>query len=184
MKTAEQSGSLVNCHESYRSIYGEGMMKNNIRKRNHMLVSLAMGAIVLAVVGFHGRSVVQATDQGEMHVDVTITDQGYSVKGHTLTDQMTAVTFRNNGTMPHGITSPAFSTGIVKKEGDGVEVKDAKGKGYKAFQLEPGKTMTLHFYKAASADQSTMQVPFWCHLHPHHKGEFLVVETRGELGGG
>jgi hypothetical protein len=159
-------------------------MKNNMFMRNRLLVPLAMGAIGMAVIGFDGRSVVQATDQGEMHVDVTITDQGYSVKGHTLTEQLTAITFRNHGTMPHGITSSAFSTGIVKKEGDGVEVKDVKGKGSKAFQLEPGKTMTLHFYMAASKDQSTMQIPFWCHLHPHHKGEFLVVETRGELGGG
>lgn len=184
MVRAKESGSRVKGHESYRFIYREGVMKNNMRKRNRKLVPLVMGAIVLAVMGFDGRSAVQATDQGEMHVDVTITDQGYNVKGHTLTDQMTAITFRNDGTMPHGITSPAFSTGVGKKEGDGVEVKDAKGKGYKAFQLEPGKTMTLHFYHAASADQSTMQVPFWCHLHPHHKGEFLVVETRGELGGG
>lgn len=159
-------------------------MKNNMYPRNGLLVPLALGAIVFALMGFDGQSVVRATDQGEMHVDVTITDQGYSVKGHTLTDQLTAITFRNNGTMPHGITSPAFSTEVIKKEGDGVEVKDSKGKGYKAYQLEPGKTMTLHFYKAASADQSTMQVPFWCHLHPHHRGEFLVVETRGELGGG
>ncbi|MFO0700669.1 MAG: hypothetical protein U0236_15705 [Nitrospira sp.] len=184
MKRAEQSESRVYGHESYRFIYRAGVMTNNMPKGNRWLVPLTMGVIMLAVMGLDGRSVVQATDQGEMHVDVTITDQGYSVKGHTLTDQLTAITFRNNGTMPHGITSPAFSTGIVKKEGDGVELKDAKGKGYKAFQLEPGKTMTLHFCKAASADQSTMQIPFWCHLHPHHKGEFLVVETRGELGGG
>ena len=162
----------------------EVVMKKKLYIRNSLWVPLVLGAMVLALLGFDGQSVVQATDQGAMHVDVTITDQGYTVKGHTLTDQMTAITFRNNGTMPHGITSPAFSTGIVKKEGDGVEVKDVKGKGYKAFQLEPGKTMTLHFYKAASADQSTIQVPFWGHLHPHHKGEFLVVETRGELGGG
>ena len=159
-------------------------MKNNMRERNGLLAPLAMKAIVPAVMGFDAQSGVHATDQGQMHDDVTITDQGYSVKGHTLTDQMTAIMFRNNGTIPHGITSPTLSTGIVKKEGDGVEMKDAKGKGYKAYQLEPGKSMTLHFYKPASADQSTIQVPFWCHLHPNQKGEFLVVETRGELGGG
>ncbi len=159
-------------------------MKNNMHVRNRLLVPLVMGAIVLTVIALGGRSVVQATDQGEMHVDVTITDQGYSIKGHTMTDQMTAITFRNNGTMPHGITSPAFKTGVIKKEGDGVEVKDVKGKGHTGYTLQPGKTMTLHFYKAANADQSTIQVPFWCHLHPQHKGEFLVVETRGELGGG
>lgn len=119
-----------------------------------------------------------------MHVDVTITDKDYSVKGHTLTDQMTAIMFGHNGTIPHGITSPTLSTEIVKKEGDGVEMKDAKGKGYKAYQLEPGKAMTLRFYKPASADQSTIQVPFWCHLRPQPEEGIPGVETRGELGGG
>jgi hypothetical protein len=143
-----------------------------------------MGAIMLAVMGFDARSIVQATDQGQMHVDITITDLGYSVKGHTLPDQLTSITVRNNGTIPHGITSPAFTTGVLKKEGDGVEMRDAKGKGFKAYHLEPGKTMTLHFSTTSTADRETMQVPFWCDLHAHMKGEFLVVETRGELGGG
>jgi hypothetical protein len=119
-----------------------------------------------------------------MHVDITITDLGYSVNGHTMPDQLTSITVRNNGTIPHGITSPAFTTGVLKKEGDGVEMRDAKGKGFKAYHLEPGKTMTLHFSKTSTADRETMQVPFWCDLHAHMKGEFLVVETRGEIGGG
>ncbi len=86
-------------------------MKKKLYIRNSLRVPLVLGAMMLALLGFNERSVVWATDQGEMHVDVTITDQGYSVKGHTLTDQLTAITFRNNGTMPHGITSPASSTG-------------------------------------------------------------------------
>ena len=184
MERAEENMSPHNGYESYRLIYRGGVIKNHMRERNVLLAPLAMGAIVLAVMGFGAQSGVQATDQVQMHVDVTITDQGYSVKGHTLTDQMTAILFRNNGTILHGITSPTLSTGIVKKEGDGVEMKDAQGKGYKAYQLEPGKAMTLHFYKPASADHSTIHVSFWCHLHPNQKGEFLVVETGGELDGG
>lgn len=159
-------------------------MKNNMFVRNRLLVPLALGAIVLTVMGFDGRSIVLATDQDQMHVDITITDLGYSVKGHTLPDQLTSITVRNNGTIPHGITSPAFSTGILKKEGDGVEMRDSKGKGFKAYHLEPGKTMTLHFSKPSTTDRETTQVPFWCDLHAHMKGEFLVVETRGEIGGG
>jgi len=159
-------------------------MKNNMCVRNRLLVPLAMGAIVLTVMGFDGQSVVQATDQGQMHVDITITDLGYSVKGHTMPDQLTSITVRNNGTIPHGITSPVFTTAVLKKEGDGVEMKDSQGKGYKAYHLQPGKTMTLHFSQASTPDRETTQVPFWCDLHTHMKGEFLVVETRGELGGG
>jgi hypothetical protein len=50
-------------------------------------------------------------------------------------------------------------------------------------------TMTLHFSKKAQSDPATgisetTQVPFWCDIHQHMKGEFLVVETKGEVGGG
>jgi hypothetical protein len=159
-------------------------MKNKMYLRNRLLVSLAIGAIVMAVIGFDGRSPVQAMDAGEMHVDITITDLGYNVKGHTMPDQLTSITFRNNGTIPHGITSPAFNQGVIKKEGDGVEMRDSKGKGYKAYHLQPGKIMTLHFSKISTPEGETAQVPFWCDIHTHMKGEFLVVETRGELGGG
>jgi hypothetical protein len=159
-------------------------MTHNIRLLNRLLVPLAMGAIVLTVVGFDGRSVAQATDQGEMHVDITITDVGYSVKGHTMPDSVTSIVVRNNGTIPHGITSPTFTMGVLKKEGNGVEIRDSKGKGFKAYHLEPGQTMTLHFSKESTTDRETTQVPFWCDIHTHMKGEFLVVETRGEMGGG
>lgn len=159
-------------------------MKSNMCVKNRLLVQLAMGAIVLTVTGFDGRSIVQASDQGQMHVDITITDLGYSVKGHTLPDHLTSITVRNNGTIPHGITSPAFTVGVIKKEGDGVEMRDSKGKGFKAYHLEPGKTMTLHFSQESTTERETTQVPFWCDLHAHMKGEFLVVETRGEVGGG
>jgi hypothetical protein len=159
-------------------------MMSNMFVRNRLLIPLALGAIVLTVMGFGGRSIVQATDQGQMHVDITITDLGYSVKGHTLPDQLTSITVRNNGTIPHGITSPAFTMGVLKKEGDGIEMRDSRGKGLKAYHLEPGKTMTLHFSKSSTTDRETTQVPFWCDLHAHMKGEFLVVETRGEIGGG
>lgn len=55
--------------------------------------------------------------------------------------------------------------------------------------LEPGQTMTLVFNKPSKADPATgisetTQVPFWCDIHSHMKGEFLVVETKGEVGGG
>jgi len=96
---------------------------------------------------------------------------------------------RNQGTMTHGISSPLFKAGVVKKEGDGVEIRGPKGKGFRAYHLEPGQTMTLYFSKPSASDPATgisetSQVPFWCDIHTHMKGEFLVVETRGEIGGG
>lgn len=150
-------------------------------------VSMTVGALVLLGLGVGVSSSVQADD--EMKVEVTITDRGYDVKGHTTPGALTRVVVRNQGTMTHGISSPMFKEGVVKKEGDGVEIRGQKGKGYRAYHLEPGQTMILTFKRESRSDPATgisetTQVPFWCDIHTHMKGEFLVVETRGEVGGG
>ena len=82
-----------------------------------------------------------------------------------------------------------FKEGVLKKESDGVEIRGPKGKGFRAYHLEPGQTMTLSFKKESFPDPATgisetSQVPFWCDIYTHMKGEFLVLETRGEVGGG
>lgn len=148
---------------------------------------MALGVFVLAGVGLGIPLAVQAED--EMKVEITITDKGYDVKGHTTPGSLTKIIVRNNGSMTHGISSPLFKEGVVNKEGDGVEIRGPKGKGFRAYHLEPGKTMTLTFMKESHSDpatgiRETSQVPFWCDIHTHMKGEFLVVETRGEVGGG
>ncbi len=163
-------------------------MKSRISILKRLLVPLAMGAITSTVAGFDGRSIVQAADP-EMKIEVTITDQGYNIQGHTTPGALTAIVVRNKGSMTHGITSPLFKEGVLKKEGDGVEIRDPKGKGFRAYHLEPGQTMTLYFKKESRTDPATgisetAQVPLWCDIHTHMKGEFLIVETRGEIGGG
>jgi hypothetical protein len=142
------------------------------------LVSVACGAMSIAVATAIP-SVVDAADP----------EQGYKVKGHTTAGALTAVIVRNDGSMTHGISSPLFKAGVVKKEGSGVEIRGQKGKGFRAYHLEPGQTMTLHFQQASQSDPATgisetSQVPFWCDIHQHMKGEFLVLETKGEVGGG
>ena len=149
------------------------------------IVPMAVGMMTL--IGPSIPSAVQADD--EMKVEVTITDRGYDVKGHTTPGALTRVVVKNQGTMTHGFSFPMFKEGVTKKEGDGVEIRGQKGKGYRAYHLEPGQTMTLHFTKKTQPDPATgisetMQVPFWCDIHSHMKGEFLVVETKGEVGGG
>ncbi|HKY72047.1 MAG TPA: hypothetical protein VJL88_09025 [Nitrospira sp.] len=150
-----------------------------------MVVPMAFGVVTLT--GPSMPATVQAED--EMKVDINITDRGYDVKGFTTPGALTRIVVKNQGTMTHGISSPMFKEGVVKKEGDGVEIRGQKGKGYRAYHLEPGQTMTLVFSKSSKADPTTgisetTQVPFWCDIHQHMKGEFLVVETKGEVGGG
>jgi hypothetical protein len=154
---------------------------------NSFLFLVACGAMSLAVAAAIP-SVAYAADP-EMKVEISITDQGYKVKGHTTAGALTAIIVRNEGSMTHGISSPLFKAGVVKKEGSGVEIRGQKGKGFRAYHLEPGQTMTLHFQQASQSDPATgisetSQVPFWCDIHQHMKGEFLVLETKGEVGGG
>ncbi|MEK6763977.1 MAG: hypothetical protein AABY96_14830 [Nitrospirota bacterium] len=160
-------------------------MMKRVYELKRLLVPVAMGIVTLTVMGLDGRSVVQATDH-EMNIVVTITDQGFKVKGHTTPDSLTSIVVHNKGALPHGITSPQFSAGVISKEGDGVEMRDSKGKGHTAYHLAPGKSMTLRFAKESHTDpatgmRETTQVPFWCDIHAHMRGEFLVVETRGEM---
>ena len=84
-----------------------------------------------------------------------------------------------------GVGNPS----VIKAE-DQMKVEiTIKDDGYRAYHIDPGKTMTLTFKKESRPDPTTgisetTQVPFWCDIHTHMKGEFLVVETKGEVGGG
>ena len=147
-----------------------------------------VAGIVFVNAGPTTQSIAQAAAP-ESKIEITITDQGYDVKGHTSPGDLTAIVVRNQGTTTHGISSPAFKAGVVSKEGAGVEIRGPKGQGFRAYHLEPGQTMTLYFKKASQSDPATgisetSQVPFWCDIHKHMKGEFLVVETKGEVSGG
>jgi hypothetical protein len=162
-------------------------MKSSVHTVRALIFPMAVGAVVLAALGGGVPSTVQAED--EMKVEVTITDKGYDVKGHSATGSFTKVIVRNQGSMTHGISSPIFKEGVLKKEGDGMEIRDQNGKGFRAYHLEPGQTMTLTFKRESRPDPATgisetSQVPFWCDIHTHMKGEFLVLETKGEVGGG
>ena len=160
-------------------------MPRSVQKLCRMVVPIAFGVVTLT--GPSMPAAVHAED--EVKIEITITDRGYDVKGHTTPGSITKIIVKNQGTMTHGISSPMFKEGVTKKEGEGEEIRGQKGKGYRAYHLEPGQTMTLVFSKQSKADPATgisetTQVPFWCDIHSHMKGEFLVVETKGEVGGG
>ena len=160
-------------------------MRRLLQAWSQAVVPMAFGVVMVG--GPSLPSIVQADD--EMKVEVAITDRGFDVKGHTTPGSLTRIVVKNQGTMTHGISSPMFKEGVTKKEGGGVEIRGPKGMGYRAYHLEPGQTMVLQFTKQSKPDPTTgisetSQVPFWCDIHKHMKGEFLVVETKGEVGGG
>lgn len=119
-------------------------------------------------------------------IEIVTHDQGYHVKGHSLPQTVTVIVLRNQDTETHGFSSASFKDVNIRTEGD---VKEVKSEGLRSYHVPGGKTATLYFSQASRSDpqtgiRETKQYPFKCDLHPNMKGEFLVIETRGEIGGG
>lgn len=144
-------------------------------------------ALALLTVPGAGTKIVYAAEKGmeppPMKVEVVVKDRekGYEVKAPSMPGVLTQLVIRNEDSVTHGFTSTLFKEVPVTLSGQGSEVQ---GKHFKSFHLEPGKTMTLSFTKPPTEDFDTMHYVFWCDIHPEVKGELLLVESRGEIGGG
>ncbi len=121
-------------------------------------------------------------------VEITIKDRehGYETVGFTMPSQDTVIVIHNQDTVTHGFASKLFKDIPVRMEG-GIEVR---GKNFRSFHVDPGKTMTLRFSTAPSDFDPVMGIAesirhaLWCDIHPEVKGELYVIETKGEIGGG
>ena len=158
-------------------------MKRSRHRFRGFVVPFAFGALSLAGLASGMPTVAQA-DEGK--IEVIIKDDGYHVQGHTTPGALTRIILRNEGTMTHGFSSRILKDVPVRKEG---EAREVIAHGVKSFHVDAGKIATLVFSKSAKHDPATgisetEQYGFWCDLHPHMKGEFLIVETKGEVGGG
>lgn len=148
-----------------------------------LLVPLALGLVSVAGMSI-GTSSTARAEEGK--IEVTITDKGYTVDGHTTPGAITKIILHNKGTMTHGFSSRIMKDTPVRVEGDGKEVM---AHGVKSIHVDAGKTATLIFSKPSKHDPATgisetQQYGFWCDIHPHMRGEFLILETKGEVGGG
>ncbi len=121
-------------------------------------------------------------------VEITIKDRqhGYETAGFTMPSQETIIVVRNQDSVTHGFASTLFKDIPVKVEG-GTEIR---GKQFKSFHVDAGKTMTLRFATAPSnfdpmtGGAESVRHALWCDIHPEVKGELFVIETRGDIGGG
>ncbi len=158
-------------------------MKRTGRRFRRVLIPLVLGVVSVAGVSAGVPSTAQA-EEGK--IDVTITDKGYTVEGFTTPGAVTKIVLHNKGTMTHGFSSRILKDTPVSVGGD---VKEVVSYGVKSFHVDAGKTATLTFSKSSKHDPATgisetQQYGFWCDIHPHMRGEFLILETKGEVGGG
>jgi len=152
-------------------------------------VSLVLTALTVLGTGPHTLyAQAPGMEAPPSKVEVTIKDrhEGYETVGFTMPSHDTTIVVRNLDTVTHGFASNLFNNIPVRMEG-GVEVK---GKRFRSFHVDPGKTMTLQFATAPSkfdpltGGTESLRYALWCDIHPEVTGEVYVIETRGELGGG
>jgi len=135
------------------------------------------------------REVDVAIDISEKAFHIT---KGGTERGFTLMAGMPSVIqLRNRDLVAHEFVSTLFRVVPFRISGDATLVKTARASGVR---LDPGQTVTLEFNApVAKADQygamESIYDVFWCNVHGKGhgqmmRGEVLVVETRGEIGGG
>jgi hypothetical protein len=143
----------------------------------------------------------QASDPiaaGNVNVAIEISEKAFHItkggteRGFTLIAGMpTVIQLRNRDLVAHEFVSTLFRDVPFRMSGNATLVKTARASGVR---LDPGQIVTLEFNAPlANADQygaaaSSYDV-FWCNVHGKEhgqkmRGELLIIETRGEIGGG
>jgi hypothetical protein len=122
----------------------------------------------------------------KMEINIKDRQHGYETVGITMPSQDTIIVVKNQDSVTHGLASTLFKDIPVKVEG-GTEIR---GKQFKSFHVDAGKTMTLRFatapsnYDPMTGGAESVRHALWCDIHPDVKGELFIIETRGDIGGG
>jgi hypothetical protein len=169
-----------------------------VRVISKVVAALAFAATA-SVGSFEGNQRVTAAGaESKVDVAIEISEKAFHItkggtdRGFTLIAGMpTVIQFRNRDLVAHEFVSTLFRDVPFRISGNATVVKTARATGVR---IDPGQTVTLEFdAPLAQADEygavaSSYDV-FWCNVHGKEhgqkmRGEVLVVETRGEIGGG
>jgi hypothetical protein len=141
---------------------------------------------------------VGGAELSEVDVAIDISEKTFHItkggteRGFTLMAGMPSVIqLRNRDLVAHEFVSTLFRDVPFRISGNATLVKAARASGVR---VDPGQTVTLEF-KAPLAEvdqngavESSYEV-FWCNVHGKEhgqkmRGEVVIVETTGEIGGG
>ncbi len=143
----------------------------------------------VTVGGAELREVDVAIDISEKAFHIT---KGGTDRGVTLMAGMPSVIqLRNRDLVAHEFMSTLFRDVPFRISGTATLVKTARAAGVR---VDPGQTVTLEFNAPLAKEdqngavQSSYDV-FWCNVHGREhgqkmRGELLIIETTGEIGGG
>jgi hypothetical protein len=134
---------------------------------------LGLGMVTLAVQAAQPTSKIEIVIKG---------GEAKVVRGATLNGVPTEVSVRNEDSITHGFNSSMFA-GKMEVKMEGGLIADPK-LGPHVYRVDPGKTMVLKFTLPDQPGGESRTFAFWCDMHRSVKGEMLVVEYSGEIGGG
>jgi hypothetical protein len=155
----------------------------------------AAAVAVLALATIAGAQLVQkGSEQSAINAEVVMKDkafhitQGESGKGVLLVAGTRAdIRLRNEDTVAHEFVSTMLFNLPFQLSGNGTFVKAPRAAG---IRVDPGQTVVLSFeVPYDSKEFQHIYEVFWCNVHGKQRGdmmrgEMLVVDQRGETGGG
>ncbi len=136
----------------------------------------------------------EPTRKREVDVEVVMKDKSFQVisgqseRGFLLVAGMEAdIRLRNEDLVAHEFVSPLLYNVPFRISGTATLVKLSKATGVR---IDPGQTVILSFQVPADLKEfDTLYDVFWCNVHGKQhgdkmRGEIVIAETRGEIGGG
>jgi hypothetical protein len=121
------------------------------------------------------------------HITKGGTDRGFTL----MAGMPTVIQLRNRDLVAHEFVSTLFRDVPFRISGNATLVKTARASGVR---VDPGQTVTLEFDAPLAKEDQNGAVAssydvFWCNVHGKEhgqkmRGELLIVETTGEIGGG
>ena len=141
--------------------------------------------LLLAAGVVFGAGLVSSTVHaaaGAQKMEIVIQDgEAKVVRGAVLNGIPIEISVRNEDSVTHGFNSSMFAkAGKVDMSGGTL----ASGKGANVYRIEPGQTMMLKLTMPDDPGGESRTHAFWCDMHRTVKGEMLLVEQSGEIGGG
>jgi len=126
--------------------------------------------ITFSLLGLSGWF-ADSVDAIEVEIKLVIRDSQYVLAEWVppLEGALIVLTIKNEDAIRHGFISELFHNHLIRTNTSGVQVY---GKGIEGLYLDPGKTVQLRFQVNRPGDY-----PFQCDLHPHMKGELLLLHV-------
>jgi len=156
------------------------------------LWALTAAGLIMAGAMTAGAAAFPEKSQGK--VDVVMKDKGFRVtsgeseRGFMLVAGTQAdINLRNEDTIAHEFVSPLLYKAPFQMAGNATLIRLPNTMGVR---VDPGQSVVLTFtVPQDSTEFQPLYDLFWCNVHGKQhgdamRGEILIVETRGEIGGG